>query len=173
MAIIDGGYANAAQQRIKGVDLSESYWFGLGMGRLTIRGSAGWLDSTQALTAAQSPYDLAGTLFNPARINSRIGAVWQQGGFIASLFGNYRDGVTDTADGRKGASFTTFDATLRYDIGVRDDAWSNLALELSVQNLLDRALLLYTPISLTYTPYDSTNYSAVGRFLSLSLSKHW
>jgi len=173
VAIIDGGYANAAQQRIKGVDLSGAYWFGLGMGRLTIRGSAGWLDSTQALTAAQSPYDLAGTLFNPAKINSRIGAVWQQGGFTASLFGNYKDGVTDTADGRKGGSFTTFDATLRYDTGVRDDAWSNLALELSVQNLLDRAPPLYTPISLIYAPYDSTNYSAVGRFLSLSLSKHW
>jgi outer membrane receptor protein involved in Fe transport len=173
VAIIDGGYANAAQQRIKGIDLSGAYRFDLGMERLTIRGSVSWLDSTQALIVGQSPSDLSGTLFNPAKINSRIGAVWQQGGFTASLFGNYRDGVTDTADGRKGASFTTFDATLRYDTGARDDAWSNFALELSVQNLLDRAPPLYTPTSLTYTPYDSTNYSAVGRFLSLSLSKHW
>jgi hypothetical protein len=173
VAIIDDRYVNASRQRIHGTDLSGSYPFDLGTGRLAIRGSASWLNSTQAVTAAQSPYNLAGTLFFPAKINSRIGVVWQQGGFTASLFGNYKSGVTDTADGRKGASFTTFDATLRYDTGARDDAWSNLALELSAQNLLDRAPPLYAVTSLTYTPYDSTNYSPVGRYLSLSVSKHW
>jgi outer membrane receptor protein involved in Fe transport len=173
VAIIDGRYTNASRQKIKGLDLSGSYRFDLGVGRLTIRGSASWLDSTQSLTAAQSPYDLAGTLFNPARLNSRAGAVWQQGGFTASLFGNYKSGVINTLDGKKSASFTTFDAALRYDTGARDDAWSNLALELSAQNLLDRAPPLYTPVSPHYTPYDSTNYSAVGRFVSVSVSKHW
>ena len=173
VAIVDGRYVNAARQQVKGVDLSGSYRVDLGKGRLTFRGSASWLDSTQSLTAAQSPYNLAGTLFYPARINSRIGAVWQQGSFTASLFGNYKSGVTNTADGSKGASFATFDATLRYDTGARDDAWSNLTLELSAQNLLDRAPPLYIPVSPTYTPYDSTNYSAVGRFLSLSVSKHF
>lgn len=173
VAIVDSRYVNAARQRIKGLDLSGAYRIDLGKGRLTIRGSASWLDSTQALTAAQRPYNLAGTLFFPAKINSRIGAVWQQGGFAASLFGNYKIGVTNTSDGKKGGSFTTVDATLRYDTGTRDNAWSNLALELSAQNLLDRAPPLYANTNLTYTPYDSTNYSAVGRYLSLSVSKHW
>ncbi|MDO1529567.1 TonB-dependent receptor [Fulvimonas sp. R45] len=173
VAIIDDRYVNASRQRIHGADLSGSYRFDLGVGRLTIRGSASWLDSTQAVTAAQSPYGLSGTLFYPAKINSRIGAVWQQGSLTASLFGNYKSGVTNTADGSKGASFTTFDATLRYDTGARDDAWSNLVLELTAQNLLDRAPPLYAVNSLTNAPYDSTNYSAVGRFLSLSVSKHW
>ena len=173
VAIVDGRYVNAARQQVKGVDLSGSYRVDLGKGRLTFRGSASWLDSTQSLTAAQSPYNLAGTLFYPARINSRIGAVWQQGSFTASLFGNYKSGVTNTADGSKGASFATFDATLRYDTGARDDAWSNLALEMSAQNLLNRAPPLYAAIPLTNAHYDSTNYSAVGRFLSLSVSKHW
>jgi hypothetical protein len=173
VAIIDDRYTNATQQRIKGIDLLGLYRFDLGVGRLTVRGSASWLDSTQALTGSQSSYDLAGTLFNPAKFNSRIGAVWQQGGFTGSLFGNYRSGVTNTADARKGASFTTFDATLRYDTGAREDAWSNLTLELSAQNLLNRAPPLYVPISWHYAPYDSTNYSAVGRFVSFSVSKHW
>jgi outer membrane receptor protein involved in Fe transport len=173
VAIIDNRLINASAQRIKGVDLSGSYRFDLGVGWLTVRGSASWLASSQTLTAAQSPYDLAGTLFNPAKINSRIGALWKQGGFTASLFGNYKSGVINTADGRKGTSFTTFDATLRYDTGARENAWSNLTLELSAQNLLNRAPPLYVPVSWTYTPYDATNYSAVGRFLSVSVSKHW
>lgn len=173
VAIIDDRSTNASRQRIKGGDLSGSYRFDFGTRSLTIRGSASWLDSSQVLTAAQSPYQLAGTLFNPSRLSSRIGAVWSQGGFSASLFGNYKSGVTDTADGDKGASFTTFDAALRYDTAARDGAWSNLTFELSAQNLLDRAPPLYTPISPYYPPYDSTNYSAVGRFVSLSVSKHW
>jgi len=173
VAIIDDRYVNASRQRIKGIDLSGSYRADLGAGQLTVRGSASWLDSTQTVSAAQSPYKLAGTLFYPAKMNSRVGVVWQQGGFTTSLFGNYKSGVTNTIDGRKGASFATFDTTLRYDTGVRDDAWSNLALELSAQNLLNRAPPLYAATSLSNAPYDSTNYSAVGRFLSLSVSKHW
>jgi outer membrane receptor protein involved in Fe transport len=173
VAIIDDRSTNASRQRIKGVDLSGSYRLDLGMGRLTIRGSTTWLDSTQSLTAAQSAYDLAGTLFYPAKISGRIGTVWQRGHFTTSLFGNYKSGITNTADGSKGASFTTFDATLSYDTGVRDDAWSNLTVVLSAQNLLNRPPPLYTPISSSYPPYDSTNYSPVGRFVSLSASKHW
>jgi hypothetical protein len=102
-----------------------------------------------------------------------MGAVWQQSGFTASLFGNYTGGVINTADGSKGSSVTTFDATMRYDTGTRNDAWSNLTWELSAQNLLNRTPPLYAVASLVHAPYDSTNYSAVGRFLNLSVSKRW
>jgi outer membrane receptor protein involved in Fe transport len=47
---------------------------------------------------------------------------------------------------------------------------------LSAQNLLDRHPPLYSvPESLSsYVPaYDSNNYSPIGRFVSLSVSKHW
>lgn len=173
VAIVDGRYVNASRQRIKGVDLSGSYPFRVGAGHLTVRGSASWLDSTQALTATQTPYDLAGTLFHPAKTSARLGAVWSEGGFSASVFGNYKSGVADTVRGTKGASFTTFDSTLRYDIGKRDDLLADTSFELAAQNLLDRPPPLYVPTSPTYAPYDSTNYSAVGRFLSLSVTKHW
>ncbi|NYE30387.1 outer membrane receptor protein involved in Fe transport [Rhodanobacter sp. K2T2] len=173
VAIAPNLFMNTSRQQAKGLDASGSYRFDLAPGRLTLRGSASWLHSTQQISSAQPAYDLAGTLFYPARLNSQLGAVWQQGGFTASLFGNYKSGVTDTVDGHQGASFTTFDATLRYDTGARDDAWSGVALELSVQNALDRAPPLYAVTSRTYAPYDSTNYSAIGRYLSLSVSKHW
>ncbi len=173
VAIVPNLYMNTSRQRIKGVDVSGSYRFDLAGGRLSLRGSASWLDSTQQMSSGQPAYDLAGTLFHPARFNGRAGGVWNRDGFTASLFGNYRDGVTNPADGRKGASFTTFDATLRYATGGRNDAWSDIGLELSVQNALDRAPPLYAATSPTFAPYDSTNYSAIGRYVGLSLSKHW
>ncbi|WP_093144033.1 TonB-dependent receptor [Pseudoxanthomonas sp. GM95] len=173
VAVIDGRYVNASRQQIHGLDLSGSYRFDLGAGRLTLRGSASRLDSNQSLTASQAPYALAGTLFNPAKLNARLGTVWNQGGFMASLFGNYRSGVTDTTLETDGGSFTTIDAALRYETDAGSGLLDDMSFELAGQNLLNRAPPSYLPVSLTYAPYDSTNYSAVGRFLSVALTKHW
>lgn len=173
-AIIYTQYANVARQDIQGVDLSGSYRLELEPGTLTLRGSANWLDSTQQTVPTEGAHALAGTLFNPPKLSSRMGAVWTQGGFTASLFANYRSGVSNRIDGVKSASFTTFDAALRYATGARDDAWSGLVFALSVDNAFDRDPPLYRVTSPLYVaPYDSTNYSAIGRFLSLSVSKHW
>ncbi len=175
VAIIYGNYVNVARQKIRGADLSGSYRFDLGTGRLTFRGSSSWIDSSQQNTATQSSFDLSGTLFNPARIRSRAGVVWEQGSFTTSAFANYTGGVTNTANGEKTASFTTFDAVLRYASHQPAGALSGVEVTLSVQNLLDRPPPMYTPSAYAdYTPpYDSTNYSAIGRFVSLSVSKHF
>ncbi|CCG37613.1 TonB-dependent Receptor Plug domain protein [Xanthomonas citri pv. mangiferaeindicae LMG 941] len=173
VAIVDNRYINAARQRVRGIDLSGTYRFDLGVGRMALRGSVSWLDSEQATTSTSGYSDMAGILFYPAKLNGRLGAVWSNGGFIASAFGNYRSRVENTADHTEGASFITFDGTLRYDTGERQDALANMVFEFSAQNLLNRAPPLHTVTALSNAPYDSTNYSAVGRFLSLSVSKHW
>jgi len=174
VAILYDQYLNASSQHIRGMDLSGSYPFDLGDGQLTVRGSASWLNSSQRTSDADGAHALAGTLFNPAKINSRLGAVWSSGGLSASLFANYTGGVKNTADGKTTASFTTFDATVRYSTGTRKDVWSGLDFAVSVQNVLDRSPPLYTPAMPLYVPpYDSTNYSAIGRYVSVSVSKHW
>jgi outer membrane receptor protein involved in Fe transport len=175
VAIIHDEYVNAARQRIRGLDLSGSYRFDMGDGHLTVRGSTSWLHSTQTTIAGEPEQTLAGTVFNPARLNGRIGAVWISGGLSASGFVNYTSSVTNgfAPIPEKTASFTTMDTALTYGIGERTDALSGLTFELSVQNLLDRKPPLYTALYATYVPYDATNYSAVGRFVSVSVSKHW
>jgi iron complex outermembrane receptor protein len=173
-AIIYTQYANAARQHIEGVDLSGSYRLAWGPGMLSLRGSASWLDSTQQTSSTGQPYALAGTLFNPPKISGRAGGVWQRGGFSASLFANYRSGVTNRIDAVKSASFTTFDAALRYAMGPRDDVLSGLEFAMTLDNVLDRDPPLYRVTSPLYVAaYDSTNYSAIGRFASVSVSKHW
>jgi outer membrane receptor protein involved in Fe transport len=173
-AIVYTTYANVAQQRIRGIDLSGSYRFKLGQGVLILRGAASWLDSVQQAISSGPAYALSGTLFNPPRVSSRVGAVWKRKGFTASLFANYRGGVTNLVDDVKSASFTTFDATLRYATGQRNDAWSGMEFALFVDNVFNRDPPLYqVTLPLYAAPYDSTNYSPIGRFLSLSVSKHW
>lgn len=174
VAIIYTQYANVAQQQIQGADITGSYRWELARGSLTLRGSANWLESTQHTLPSQAAYALAGTLFNPPRISSRAGAVWKQGGFTASAFANYKSGVTNRVDGVESASFTTFDLSLRYATDTHGAMWSGLEFALSVDNVLDRDPPLYRVTSPLYVaPYDSTNYSAIGRFLSASVSKHW
>ncbi len=172
-AVIYGHYANVARQKIRGADLSVSQRFDLDSGRLTIRGSLAWLDSAQQGTAQLGFSDLSGTLFNPPRVSSRIGLVWDRGNFTTSTFANHLGGVINPVDDSKGASFTTFDATLRYASDRAEGPWSGVAVTLSAQNLLDRAPPLYVPASVQAPPYDSTNYSAIGRFLGLSVSRHF
>jgi outer membrane receptor protein involved in Fe transport len=175
VAILHDEYVNVARQRIKGLDLSGSYRFDLGGGQLTIQESASWLDSAQTTSAGQPEQTLAGTIFNPARLKGRVGAVWTSGGFSASGFINYTGSVTSrlTTLTEKTSSFTTLDTTINYDTGEHAGAFSGLTFGLSVQNLLNRAPPLYTTIASGAVPYDATNYSAIGRFVSVSISKHW
>lgn len=174
VAILNARYVNATRQKLSGADVSSSYGVDLKDSHLTIRGSASWLESTQKTAGTPYAYDLAGTLNNPAKVNGRLGAVWRRGGFFASVFANYIGGVTDTIHHADGSSMTTFDGSLGYNTGDRAGAWSNVDVSLSVQNLLDRHPPLYTPTDPAFLPsYDSTNYSAIGRFVSISVSKHW
>lgn len=175
VAIIHNQFVNAAKQRIKGVDLSGSYRFDLGGSRLTIRGTASWQDSWQQTSAGQDSYDLAGTIFNPAKYKGRLGAVWTRGGLSASSFANYTHGVTNalTTTTERIGSFTTLDATVRYEIGEGGGALSGMVFELAALNLFNREPPLYTATSAGYPPYDSTNYSAIGRFVSVSMSVHF
>lgn len=173
-AIIYLQYVNVASQEIHGVDLSGSYRADLAQGTLTLRGSVSWLDSTQQTLPTVDEFDLAGTLFNPPKVSARMGGVWKQGGLTASAFGNYHGGVANHLDGVKSASFSTLDLALRYATESGGSAWSGMEFALSVDNALDRDPPFYQVAEPMYvTPYDSTNYSPIGRFMSLSVSKRW
>ena len=179
VAIANNQYTNVAQQQIRGFDLSGSYSRDLGAGTLMLRGSVSWIESSQQNSAAaEGSFELAGTVFNPAKLKARAGAVWSRGGFTVSSFVNYIDGVTSDLIETPvdGASFTTVDANLLYTTGERDDLFSAMEFALSVSNLFNREPPGYAAPEIFIGQlqlYDSTNYSAIGRFVSLSISKHW
>lgn len=177
VAIIFGQQRNASRQRIRGLDLAARHGFDAGAGRLTVRGSVSWLDITQQILGSERSIDVSGTLYNPAEVRGRLGAVYGVGGFTASVFGNHVSGVTNMVTGGKTASFTTFDTTLRYRTHEGAGLLAGVDLGLSVHNLLNRAPPLHVvadPLGGRQSlPYDSTNYSAVGRFASLSITKSW
>ena len=77
-------------------------------------------------------------------------------------------------EGAARALQATLDVALRYRTGDRAPApLRGLDLIFAVRNMFDRHPPLITTGPVTDTPYDSTNYSAVGRFASFTIAKKW
>jgi hypothetical protein len=176
VAIIDNSNVNAAQQTVQGVDILASYRFDLGAsGGLRIAVNASYLESDQRLSALQPETVLAGTLFNPAHWRGRATAAWESGGLVVEGTFNYTGGVSDVRSVPAAwiSPVATVDLTLRYRTGDGDGPLSNLDLTLSAANLFD-ALPGRIATTLPYeAPYDSTNYSPLGRFVSFGIAKRW
>nr|WP_255692676.1 TonB-dependent receptor [Luteimonas sp. XNQY3] len=175
VAIVYAHNINVARQQANGVDLSASYRLDFAAGQLVFRGGASWLDMSRQTTDEQAPFDLSGTLYFPSKIKGRLGAVWGQGGLSLSLFGNYASGVTSRLTGRaeRTGSFSTVDTGLRYDTGAGDKPLSGVVLSLAVSNIFNRVPPTFTQTNPRFAPYDSTNFSAMGRYLTVSASKTW
>lgn len=166
-------FVNVAEQHVHGIDLSASYGMEVGAGHLDLRGATSWLDSKEKDAPDEAAFDLSGTLFSPAKLNSRVGLVWSQGDLTASAFASHTSGVRDVVTGFKTASFTTVDATLRYSLDDSTGTRAGWDFVLSAQNLLDRDPPLQPTLDPSWAPYDSTNYSAIGRYVSVSVARRF
>ncbi|MGN6227433.1 MAG: TonB-dependent receptor domain-containing protein [Dyella sp.] len=175
VAVARDEYVNVEMQQARGVDMNGSYRFDLTSGRLVMSLAASWLKSSQRDAADTPAFDLSGTMFHPAKFNGRFGMLWLRGGLTAAGFVNYTQGVTSsfTPVKERTSSFATFDTTVTYRTRDGGGLLDGLLISLGVQNLFDRKPPLYTPPSTDYVPYDSTNYSAIGRYVNVSLARHW
>jgi outer membrane receptor protein involved in Fe transport len=176
VAIIDNRTANVAEQNIRGVDATVAYsWDLQTRGSLTFTGYASYMDSKQKLSSLQPYVDLSGSVFNPPHLRGNVGVVWGLDALTLSSFVNYVGGVQDVqiTPSRDVSSMTTLDLTARYQVPDGPSLFRNIELMLSMQNVFDaQPDSIYTSSSI-FHPYDSTNYSPVGRFVRFGISRHW
>lgn len=173
-ALIRMQYANVARQKVRGIDLSGSHTVNLRSIPVSLSGSAVWLESTQHTTDNHPPLDLAGTSNNPPRFGARVGATWGSGPWVASIFVNHKSGVKSLSQDAGKQSFTTVDAMVRIASVDTESASPRLEFAIAVHNVLDRDPPYARSWLTGYAPqYDATNYSPVGRFLSMSLAARW
>lgn len=173
VALVRNTSVNAGRQSVHGIDALLRYSGDLGGGRLSASANAAWLDSEQQIGPALPITQLAGTIFNPPHLRLRGDLGWSIGGVTITGNVTHIGPVVDnrTAPAARIAGMTPIDLTLRY----RADSGPLRGFDLiaSVQNLFNAKP---SPIatSLFYdTPYDSTNYSPLGRFVSLSVTRKW
>lgn len=174
VAIIDNRYRNVARQALRGFDVSARYPIDLGAaGTLTIMGAASYLTSKQQLSQGQPTVSLAGNIFNPPHFRGRAGASWERDSLTLTSYVNHIGSVTDARSNPtlRVSGQTTLDMTMRYRTDERAAMFANMELAFSIANALnDKPSIIRTNADY-FTPYDSTNYSATGRFISLSITK--
>lgn len=176
VAIADTTSVNAGNQRIHGVDFLADYRRDLGgAGSLALSLNASYLHSTQTLIAGAASTQLAGTLFNPPHWRGRASATWNIEGFtlnaVVSRIGGVEDQRTATPVDVSGQ--TTLDLTARYAFQQAQGPLHGLVLTLTVQNLLGDAPQTIATTSISDTSYDTTNYSGIGRYIGIGVSKAW
>ncbi|MEJ1962691.1 MAG: TonB-dependent receptor [Gammaproteobacteria bacterium] len=175
-AIVDGSLQNAARQALHGVDVDLNYRIDLGSSdELNVNGRASYLASEQQLASGQPYVRLAGTIFDPPHWRGRLGGNWQHSPFELSAFLNYTGGTDDDRlhPSVRVRSFATFDLAARFRSSAIHGLGQGLESILSVANLFNEAPGQISNANPVDPPYDSTNYSVVGRVVSISLTKKW
>jgi outer membrane receptor protein involved in Fe transport len=175
VAIIEDQYTNITAQTLHGVDLDMSYDLSAFSGELTLTGNASWLRGSQRLLPGAVPISIVGVVADPTHFRSRAGGFWHRGGFTVSSFVNYVSGEADTRSipNPRIGDFTTVDLSFDYRLPETRGVLHDLEAQLSATNLLDRAPPYLKPSNTSTVDYDSTNYTALGRMVNLTLSKHW
>ena len=177
VALVDNSNVNAGRQPIHGVDALLAYRDRLGSDDdLTLEGNVSYLVSRRQISRDQPELPLAGILFNPPHWRGRATAGWRHGGWNVSTTANYLGSLRDTrrTPSLRIPSRTTFDLAIRYRSSeAAPPLLRGIDVIVSAQNLFaaDPPPIVTGPV--TDTPYDSTNYSAVGRFVAVTVAKKW
>lgn len=176
-AFIDSSNVNAGYQKIEGADLLFTYSSSLGAsgGTLGATLNATYLESEQQISAGQPVLPLAGIIFNPPHVRARGGLSWSRGPVGVTGNVTYIGGVEDTRrpPAVEVGSMTTFDLTVRYQSPASSGPLRGIDASLSVQNLFNAKPDRIATTLFSDAPYDSTNYSPLGRFIAVALRKQW
>lgn len=175
-AIIDSALRNTARQRIHGVDFAADYRIDLNDGdRLLVTGAASYLESDQQLIPDQPTVQMAGIIFNPPHWRGRLGATWEGGSKSLSAFLNYVGGTKDNRFPKveRISPFVTLDLSAALRTTAAAGPLRGTEVRISALNLLNEEPDIIRNSLPDAPSYDSTNQSAIGRFISLSVRKTW
>lgn len=175
-AVIDSSLRNTAREHARGVDLAVDYSAELGQdSRLLIGASASYLDADRQPVAGQAYQDRAGVIFTPPHFRARGSASWETQVVQLSASLNYAEGILDNrypVTTRIGA-FTTLDLSGAFRPAAQHGPLSGLEFRLNLQNLLNEKPDPIRNSDPSSIPFDSTNQSPIGRFVSFTVTKRW
>jgi iron complex outermembrane receptor protein len=174
VAVVDDRYLNVARQIVHGFDVASRYTFDIhDFGNVTASADVSYLATKEQLSALQPLVPIAGTIFNAPHWRGRGGLIWRYGDLTLTSYVTYIGSVRDTRFTPifRVHGMASVDLTATQHIHSANGAFNGMDLILSVLNVqnVKPAIIRNTTI---YDPtYDSANYSSVGRFVSLTISK--
>jgi len=170
VAILDERTRNVAREKYEGLNLSFRYMLGDATHqKLDFSFDGVWICSDRQLLPGLSKTDLAGVLFNPPRLRGRFGLTYATPVYSLSGFANLSSGLIDN----RAAPTNRINGPSTFDLSATVMAGHGFDFGITVNNLFNAKPPIIVTGSGYDTPYDSTNFSAVGRFISVSLRKSW
>lgn len=173
LAVVDARLVNVASQIVRGVDLNMDYRIDTTSSSTLIFVNGTYLDLTQRNTPQSPSQKLSGLAFYPSQFRARVGATWRPGSWALTGTVNYLAHETNTqvTPAEAVGSWTTIDASLRYSPRLTG-LLGGLNVNLSALNILNRDPP-YATTQIKGLNYDSSNMSAMGRLITLQVSKEW
>ena len=176
VAFVDNRNINVAAQAIRGLDARIAWNGEIGNGQkfgFDIAGS--WLESSQQLTPALPEVELAGNVFSPPNYRLRASANYENNGFRLTSAINYTGALSDRrfAVASRLAPSVTVDMGASYDVLAEQGRDPGLSISVTVNNLFNDTPEAIRTTGPTDTPYDSTNFSPIGRFIAVGIRRHW
>jgi iron complex outermembrane recepter protein len=184
-AIIDNQLANEATTVEQGIRAGGQYTYETGeLGKLKLTFSGDYLLVDRTSIEAYLPVvtNVANTIAEPPKFRARSGIDWQWQSLTTEVALNHTGAYRNTLFNPQTSisSWTTVDLGLKF---VAPDnsypALRGFSLVFNVQNLADRRPPYLTipagdlAIGRSAVPFDGTNASAVGRFVSLEVRREW
>ena len=172
-AIVDTRLVNVASQTARGADLNINYAIGAVSKGVVLFLNGAYLDLSQRNTPQAPNNTLSGLAFYPPKFRFRSGATWRIGSWALTGTVNYlsRETNNQVVPNEDVASWTTMDASLRYAPELAG-ILRGLHLTLAVSNIFDRDPP-YLTTQINGINFDSSNTTAMGRYVTLQLSKDW
>jgi iron complex outermembrane recepter protein len=184
-AIIDNRFSNTATTDEEGIRVDGQYIHdggGLGKWRFSFSGNYSLVDGTSSQAFLPGVANVSNTIAEPPRLRLRGGVTWQYHALTADFTLNHTGAYQNTlfTPTEHIGSWTTEDVTLEANIPEHANGlWHDFSLVLNIQNLADRRPpYLAIPagdiaIGRSAVPFDGTNASVVGRYVSLQIRKGW
>jgi iron complex outermembrane receptor protein len=173
-AIVDSRVHNLSIQRTSGLDLDAAWANRTAIGNIELGLNGTYIVRFDNEFTSEAPaVSILNTAYNPVNLRMRARAVIRSGGLTFASFVNYTNSysVDKTAAAPPIAAWTTVDATVKYLFNADRGPLADLALLVAVTNLMDRN----PPFVLNQVGinFDGANANALGRMLSVQLSKRW
>ncbi|WP_156441918.1 TonB-dependent receptor [Blastomonas sp. CCH13-E1] len=125
---------------------------------------------------AGTPYaDAAGTIFNPPHWRTQGGASWEHDQLTVSTFANYIGGTTDNrlTPAVEVGSFLSVDFTTQWRSSAKSGPLRGVEVIASMANVFNERPAPTRTTSSSDPSFDTTNYPANGRTISITLRKAW
>ena len=170
-AIVQAGYVNSAALLVSGLDFTVNYTLRRGANRFDVDADGSYLLQYDRKVTPTSPtIELVDTANYPVDFRGRLAGTWTRGVISGTLDLNYLDGERDALGARIG-SWTTVDLQAAFHSPAQSGELKGVTLALNVANVLDTDPPFYD--SPGGVGYDATNTSALGRMVSVQLTKRW